>query len=218
MTNHGSSKKGPVGKALALCLCGLFTQARVALASGDAREEVIDSRLMSDLAARHFEQKPFDPGVVPKEDRYTLGKFFGSAEYKRLRGNPVLGWLSIQDGFEMPKGVRLTRLESANGCEKLSQEAWELALDIAAKHRGMKRPARSKDANADSSAQLELGCIEAFLAPTTKSDPGVLIEARLIDGNGHELLYRAAIGKPRIGDALVAAADLILGLGIGAGK
>lgn len=157
------------------------------------------------LLERMMSTEDFVGSANEKESCKTTGRYFTRAEYRRLRGNPLLGYWDI-GGFSWAGGAHVAWRgirPSHPSARAISAQAWGAAFRIAAKASGLEEDAEAR-------VQVEGGCVAAVVDPSSDEPvPGVLIELRVKSPTG-VLLYRVSVGKPTVEDAMGAALDLVL--------
>lgn len=161
-----------------------------AAASTDAPQ--ISEAAAKAFAERMWQTEPFVGSLQWRTERQTLGHLFSPEEYKRLRGNDLIGYSAVMGGFSGAGRVVLGTVKSVGTCANVKAGAWQAAFKLAV------RP------EAGPALRLEMACSEAVYAHTEESAPGVLVEMRFIDASGKTFLYRTAMGKQTLEAAMVA--------------
>jgi hypothetical protein len=158
------------------------------------------TRLEEQLTTR----QPFLDSDEARTETDTLHRYFQDADYRRLRGNPILGYWDAA-GF-IWRGLEVTWLgiRTAPGCGGISPAAFDAAFRYVAKRRGLK-------VLPGAPIRLAGKCVWAVVDGTEAEPvPGVLLEVRVESATG-VLRYRFGMGKPAVEDAVGAAVDFILG-------
>lgn len=158
---------------------------------------VDNAPIISDAAAKAFAQQmwrmePFVGSLQWRTEKQTLGHLFTPLEYKRLRGNELIGYSAAVAGFAGAGEVVLGTVKSVGTCDGIKAAAWAAAFKLAVP------PA------AGPQVRLDLACSEAVYSATAASPPGVLVELRFTDSKGRTYLYRAGMGKQTVEAAMVA--------------
>ncbi len=150
-------------------------------------------------------REPFLWSREALEEPQSLGRFFGMGDYGRLEGNPALGFYAA-DGFRWVGssvawlGVKAVTPDGAAVPEKLWDQAFQ-------------RLARRQRWRVDSAAPIRIkgACVGAVVTPTTREPHvGVCLELQVASPTG-TLLYRYAVAKPSIEEAVEQALGWTLG-------
>jgi hypothetical protein len=184
-----------IGLALALILGGE--------GAASLRKPLLTHEQAAAVVRRLSETEPFLSSSQALETS-TLGNFFRQQEYRLLRGNPVLGYWYARN-FQW-KGDRIawSGIRAVGRSPRsLGVRAWDVAF---------RQVAARKAVTIDPQAEVRLSgaCVAAVIDPTPEAPvPGVLLELRLESSLG-VLLYRLAVGKPSVEEAMGAVLDFIL--------
>jgi hypothetical protein len=160
------------------------------------------------LAASLAERHPFLESAEARGELATLHRYFDENDYRRLRGNPVLGYWDL-NGFRWAGRRATFDVRSVTGCARVTASAWRAALRYAFRKHHLELVAGAP-------IRFEGACIVAVVEPTRQEPvPGVLLEMRVTGPDG-QLRYRFGMGKPTVEDAVGAAADFIVGFAMAA--
>jgi hypothetical protein len=144
-------------------------------------------------------------GSAEEAESRSVGRYFSRREYARLRGNPVLGYWDV-GAFRWVGGERLAwdGIRNAHpSARSITSRAWGSAMRLVADKQGI-------HLSPDASVRLEGACVAAVVDATNQEPvPGVLLELRVKSPTGI-LLYRVAVGKATVEDAMGAALELVL--------
>jgi hypothetical protein len=156
------------------------------------------------LASRLTERQPFLESEEARTEKATLGRYFDADDYRRLRGNPILGYWDT-GGFRWKDDrVAWLGIDSKAKCSAISPTVWKAAFEYSTTKRKV-----SVDGQA--SVRIRGACVWAVIEPSKAEPvPGVLIEVRIESPSG-TLRYRFGMGKPTVEDAVGAALDFIIG-------
>lgn len=149
------------------------------------------------FAERLWQTEAFVASSQWRVEKKTLRQFFEDKDYRRLRGNEILGYWAVDQGFDGAGEVELTMVKTILSCQPVKDAAWRAAFRVA----NGRAPSSSKKIT------LQIACLEAVYAPTTVSPPGVLLELMFADSVGRRFLYRSAVGKQTLEAAMVASFD-----------
>lgn len=163
------------------------------LAGASPRRPQVPPQAARAFADRLWQVESFVGSSQWRNEKQSLHRFFDDDDYRRLRGNDVLGYWSLDAGFTGAGTVELTSIKTLPGCARIKTPAWRAAFALATGS-----PASPPQVN------LSVGCLEAVYTQTSASPPGVLIEFRFVDKHGRQFRYRSAIGKASLEAAMVA--------------
>lgn len=156
------------------------------------------------VVERVFERVPFLKSPTARAERDTMGRYFRRAEYRDLKGNPLLGYWD--DGGFRWSGPRIAFGNVASttaDCRRISESAWRAVFA---------RVADSMSLVVDERApmRLDAGCVAAVVDATAAEPvPGVLLEMRLSGAQG-TFRYRLGVGRPSVEDAMGATVEFAL--------
>jgi hypothetical protein len=175
--------------------------------SGDEARGELPSRHARALLQRMADIEPFVGSREEKENRKAaVGRYFTADEYRRLRGNPVVGYWDLGT-FHWQGGDRVAWAGMRNAhasCRGISAHAWDAAFAVVA-HRQHLTVVRQ------AAVTLEGGCVAAVVDKSESEPvPGVLVEVRARGTGGETMVMRFAMGKPSVEDAMGAALELAL--------
>jgi hypothetical protein len=157
------------------------------------------------MAKRMLDAEPYVGSDEQKETAGQTGKFFSPQELQLLHGNPMLGYWHVGT-FAWAEGMKVSwgGIQSAHrSCRSIRPQAWAIAFAHVAKTAGLV-------VSPEAAVQMSGGCVGAVIDPSAREPvPGVLLELRVKSPSG-TLLYRIAMGKPTVEDAMGAALDVAL--------
>jgi hypothetical protein len=192
-----------LGAILSLALVGLAQEGAVPLPEPQTLA----------MVGRMLVTESFVGSQEEREGRGRTGRYFTPAEYARLRGNPVLGYWDVgsfawSDRGSIGWGGIHARHASAR---EIRSRAWDATIRQVARKHGLR-------VTAAADVRVEGACVAAVVDPTPEEPvPGVMIEVRLRSPHG-TALYRVAVGKGTVEDAMGAALDLAIAFGLGVGE
>jgi len=160
-----------------------------------------------------FVREPYFGSWMHKQKEYakTHGHFFTTEEYRKLEGNPAIGYFYVGNFKWLPnqKAISIEPFAPTTpDTNVIKPEAWQTAASLVCKKYGLtQRP----------DAPIKIS--GALVAVNLEKPYGVYLEVRVSSPHG-TLLYRGGIGKATLGDAVGASLDFIVAyaMGIGDGK
>lgn len=160
-----------------------------------------------------FVREPFLGSWMHRNKEYSrsLGHFFTQEEYRKLEGNPALGYFYVGNFKWLPswKEVSIEPFAPTTPDTKIVKPAaWRIAADAACRKHGL---SRRPDA--------PIKITGALVGINLEKPLGVYLEVRV--RSPHDtLLFRGGIGKGTLGDAIGAAVDFVVAyaMGMGDGK
>ena len=155
-----------------------------------------------------LKREPFVSSEEARDERGSLNLFFSKADYRALRGNPVLGYWDSGRFRWIGNRVAWDGIVSVGKSAKpLTPKAWDAAFAYVAHKR---RLVIDKDAP----IRIRGACVAAVLDPTPKEPKrGVELEVRVESPTGIFRL-RFGTGKPTIEDAIGASLDRVVGFAL----
>lgn len=135
----------------------------------------------------------------------TLRLYFKDQDYRRLRGNPIIGYLAADDGFQW-SGNQVSFgpvLPLGKGTRVVTEKAWDAAMN---------HVARSMELEVKPLAPVKISGATVFLR--TKPTPDypacqVEVEWKLASPTG-VILFRRAASAQTVGDAMGACLEYVL--------
>lgn len=176
----------------------------VILAGQRTTAEVLPAGQVEAVLQRMLDTEAFVGSREERDQRRFVARHFSASEYARLRGNPLLGYW-YEGGFRWPAsqtsiawdGIRNLHPSS----RPMSRRSWDVAFEAVARRNGLA-------VRQDSALRVHGGCVRAVVDRSEREPvPGVLLELRFSSPSG-TLLYRVAVGKPTVEDAMGAALEL----------
>jgi hypothetical protein len=162
----------------------------------------------SEVVALHeklAERAPFIGSEEKRAQPETLYRYFEEADYRALRGNPILGYWDVGAFKWVGRHVAWKGIAARSpAAQQISARAWAAAFHHAAAKRGLVEDSRA-------SVRFAGACVAAVVEPTEEGQvPGVLLEVRIESPTG-TLRYRFAVGKPTVEHAIGGGIDFLLG-------
>lgn len=185
----------------------LLTVVLAATAAGQAPSAPwLTAEQAEKLAVKLAERRPYLESVEARsaEGRQTMGLFFGEADYRRLRGNPVFGyWYAGSFKWNTDRIAWDGVVSKGASCAPITVRAWNLAFEYAARKRGL-------TIDPGSPYRMRGACVHAVVT-ASPSEPvtGVVMEIRLDSPTGH-FLWRYSRANPSIEGAVGASIELPL--------
>lgn len=150
-------------------------------------------------------REPFLQSREAQEEPQSLYRFFGMEDYRKLEGNPALGFYAT-GGFRWVGqkvawlGVRPVTPDASG----LPPTVWDQAFhSLAGRHRWKVEPSAP--------IRIKGACVGAVVSPSDREPhPGVCIELQVASPTG-TLLFRYAIAKPTVEEAVKEALAWTLG-------
>lgn len=127
----------------------------------------------------------------------TLGLYFKDADYRRLKGNPIVGYYAADPGFRWEDAeVTIHRIPSLGPHTRVvTQRAWDAASAIVA---------RKLNLNLVPNAKVHVYGASVYVHPKPTQDvraAQIVVEFRITSPNGTILLRRVG-NSPTLGDAI----------------
>ena len=141
-------------------------------------------------------REPFLGSLEAREEPQSLCRFFGTEDYRKLRGNPALGFFAAERFRWTGRRVAWLGIRPATpAVAGITARDWDRAfLSIAS----------SNHWKVDPSAPIRVkgACVGAVLTPSVQEPQlGVCLELQLASPTG-TLLYRYSIAQPSIAEAV----------------
>jgi hypothetical protein len=157
------------------------------------------------IIKRVYRREPFVGSYAHRGKEYvgSIGHFLTTAEYHKLRGNPVIGFWDF-GAFAWPsdwKEIEIVpfKATSGPGAQVIGEKAWVSAAKIVCQNQGLiQKPG----------AKIKVTGVTVGIQ---KEPPGVMIEARVKSPTG-TLIYRGGTAKRTMGDAVGGTLDFLINL------
>ena len=146
-------------------------------------------------------REPFLASQEARDEPQSLCRFFGTEDYRKLRGNPALGFYAAEKFHWVGRRVAWLGVHPATpDAAGIPESEW---------YRAFQSIARSNHWKVDPSAPIRVkgACVGAVLAPSAQEPQlGVCLELQVASPSG-TLLYRYSIAQPTIQAAVRQALD-----------